>query len=161
MSRPERPVTVVAAALVDDLHAPRLLLAARRHKPTRLAGRWEFPGGKVDPGETPERALHREIAEELGVRIALGDEITAPGGGPWPISSRYVLRVWTATVREGRPHPLVEHDELRWLGPGEWFDVAWLDADVPIVGALLAGRRSPAAAPRVPSEHGHEPDPVH
>lgn len=129
-------VTVVAAALVDDLDRPRHLLAARRLKPTMLAGRWEFPGGKIDPGETAEGALHRELAEELGIEARLGEELLAPGGGGWRISARYELRLWLAQVVRGEPAPLIEHDELRWLGPGEWLSVPWLDADVRIVEAL-------------------------
>lgn len=136
MSRGDRPVLVVAAALVDSLPAPTRLLAARRRQPTSLAGRWEFPGGKVDPGETPEQALHREIHEELGVSIAVGPELVGEDPAGWRISSRYVLRLWTATVLDGEPQPLVEHDELRWLGVGEWLSVPWLDADVPIVERL-------------------------
>lgn len=134
MSRPH-PVLVVAAAIVDDLDRPRRLLAARRRKPVSLAGRWEFPGGKVDLGETPVDALHRELREELGVRVALGAEVAAPDG-PWRISPRYVMRLWAAAITAGAPEPLVEHDELRWLEPGRWLEVAWLDPDVPIVRAL-------------------------
>ncbi|WP_250446375.1 NUDIX domain-containing protein [Actinotalea sp. C106] len=126
---------VVAAALVDDLDAPRRLLAARRHRPTALAGRWEFPGGKVDPGEGPVEALHREIREELGVEIELGAELTGPEDGAWPISARYRLRLWAART-DGDPQPLVEHDALTWLEPGAWLSVDWLDADVAIVTAL-------------------------
>lgn len=129
-------VLVVAAAVVDDLDTPRRLLAARRNKPAALSGRWEFPGGKVDPGESPVDALHREIREELGVAISLGSEVTAPGGEPWRISARYALRLWPVTIDDGTPEPLVEHDELRWLDVGEWLSVPWLDADVPIVEAL-------------------------
>lgn len=131
------PVVVVAAALMDDLSAPRQLLAARRVVPRSLAGRWEFPGGKVDPGETPEAALRRELREELGIAVRLGAELPGPDGGPWPLPRRHVMRLWLAVVTDGEPAPLVEHDELRWLGPGEWLSVPWLDADVPIVRALL------------------------
>ena len=143
MSGADAPVLVVAAAIVDDLIAPRLLLAARRHKPVRLAGRWEFPGGKVDPGETPVEALHREIHEELGVTITLGPELVGPDSGTWRISARYALRLWLATVVSGEPAPLVEHDELRWLPAGDWLSVPWLDADVPIVVALAARAAGP------------------
>ncbi len=134
---PVPPVLVVAAAVVDDLAAPRRLLGARRAKPVSLAGRWEFPGGKVEPGEDPVTALHRELAEELGVRVRLGDELVAPEPAGWRLSEKYVMRLWTAQVSDGVPQPLVEHDELRWLDTGEWLDVPWLDADVPIVEALL------------------------
>jgi 8-oxo-dGTP diphosphatase len=132
------PVLVVAAAIVDDLDDPRELLAARRAVPARLAGRWEFPGGKVDGDETPEDALHREIREELGVRIGLGDEVVGLDDGMWRLSDDYVMRLWLAEIVEGTPEPLVEHDELRWLAPTQWHDVPWLDADVRIVDRLAS-----------------------
>ena len=128
---------VVAGALVDDLDDPQHLLAARRATPASLAGRWEFPGGKVDPGESPEDALHRELREELGVRVGLGPELVGPDGGAWKLSASYVMRLWLVEVISGVPEPLVEHDDLRWLGPGQWLDVPWLDADVRIVEALV------------------------
>ena len=127
---------VVAAAIVDDLDAPRALLAARRRTPVQLAGRWEFPGGKVDPDETPIVALHREILEELGVRIRLGTELVGPAAGVWDLSDRHVMRLWLAEIVSGSPQPLVEHDELRWLAVGRWHDVPWLDADRPILASL-------------------------
>lgn len=142
-----RPVLVVAAALVDDLAAPGALLAARRRAPVSLAGRWEFPGGKVEPGESPEDAVHREIREELGVPVELGDELAGPDDGAWRLSERYVMRLWRARITDGDPQPLVEHDELRWLPRGQWLTVPWLDADVRIVEALAAAT-DPADAAR-------------
>lgn len=132
------PSLVVAAALVDDLDDPQLLLAARRAVPASLAGRWEFPGGKVDAGESPEDALHRELREELGIRVGLGAELVGPEHGLWRLSERYEMRLWLAEIVSGIPEPLVEHDELRWLPPAAWLDVPWLDADVRIVAALAA-----------------------
>lgn len=131
-------VLVVAAAIVDDLDAPSVLLAARRATPASLAGRWEFPGGKVEPGEDPQQALHRELREELGVQVALGTELIGPEDGAWRLTDRYVMRLWSAELVVGVPVPLVEHDELRWLATGRWLSVPWLDSDVPIVRALLA-----------------------
>lgn len=137
------PVLVVAAAIVDNLAKPRLLLAARRRTPARLAGRWEFPGGKVDPGEAPLDALHRELLEELGVTVRLGSELVGPADGVWPLTESYVMRVWLAEIVSGSPEPLVEHDELRWLAVGQWPDVPWLDADLDILGALRPALRAP------------------
>ena len=131
-----RRVLVVAAAIVDDLDVPRALLAARRRTPAQLAGRWEFPGGKVERDETPAAALHREILEELGVRIRIGTELVGPAAGAWALTDRYVMRLWLAEIAFGSPQPLVEHDELRWLAVGRWHDVPWLDADRPILTAL-------------------------
>ena len=127
---------VVAAAIVDDLSAPSMLLGARRSRPEHLVGMWEFPGGKVDPGETPEEALHRELCEELGVKVELGSEVVGPDDGGWIITDRHVMRLWLAQVREGTPEPLVEHDLVRWLAPEEWDSVPWLPGDVRIVEAL-------------------------
>ena len=150
-------ILVVGAAVVDDLERPTTLLAARRTEPPHLAGGWELPGGKVDPGEDPLAALHREVAEELGVTIEVGNELLGPDGDPgppgWPLPPGYRMRVWWVRVVDGVPAPIESHDAVRVLGPGEWFDVAWLPADVPIVRALAAVREArPAPIPPRP-EH--------
>lgn len=131
-------ILVVAAAIVDDLDTPRHLLTARRTVPVEAAGRWEFPGGKVDPGETPIEALHRELAEELGVRVTVGEEVPGPdGNGLWAITERHDLRLWSARITHGQPRPLVEHDDVAWLPWGQWLTVPWLDADIRIVEEII------------------------
>ena len=132
---------VVGAAVVDDLGAPTRLLAARRTEPSHLAGGWELPGGKVEPGEDPVEALHREIAEELGVQVELGAEVIGPDDHGWALPPHHVMRVWLARVVSGVPQPIEDHDELRWLGPGEWYDVGWLPADIPVVHAVERAAR--------------------
>ncbi|MGW2508122.1 (deoxy)nucleoside triphosphate pyrophosphohydrolase [Streptomyces scopuliridis] len=127
---------VVAGAVYDRGR----LLAARRSAPPELAGRWELPGGKLEPGEAPEQALVRELREELGVETEPVERIP----GEWPLKPGYVLQVWTARLLSGDPRPLEDHDELRWLGPDEIHTVDWLDQDRPAVAE--AARRLPAAS---------------
>ncbi|MDC5697772.1 (deoxy)nucleoside triphosphate pyrophosphohydrolase [Intrasporangium calvum] len=130
---------VVGAAIVDDLEHPTRLLAARRTEPPALAGGWELPGGKVDAGESPLSALHREVLEELGVTIRLGPHLPGPlPGATWAVGERYEMLVWIAEVRDGVPAPIEDHDAVRWLGVTELRDVPWLPADLPIVDALEA-----------------------
>ncbi|WP_211298579.1 (deoxy)nucleoside triphosphate pyrophosphohydrolase [Kineococcus rhizosphaerae] len=125
---------VVGAAIVDALDAPTRLLAARRSAPPALAGKWELPGGKVEAGETPVEALHRELREELGVTARLGAEVVHPDGA-WPLTPALRMRVWWAVV-DGEPAPLEDHDELRWLPRGQWGSVDWLPGDVALIAAL-------------------------
>ncbi|MEJ2577681.1 MAG: NUDIX domain-containing protein [Kineosporiaceae bacterium] len=136
---PGDPALVVGAAVVDDFHQPRTLLSARRTEPPQLAGGWELPGGKVEPGEDPVVALHREIAEELGVTVRIGPELPYPDGADrgWPLHLTLRMRVWLVQVVDGEPAPIEDHDELRILGPGQWLGVGWLPGDIPVVRALL------------------------
>jgi len=121
------PSSVVGAAIVRDGR----VLAARRTAPAEAAGRWEFPGGKVEPGETPEAALVREVAEELGCRV----EVTGWLAGVVAIGGSHTLAVALARLVEGEPDP-VEHDLVRWLGAAELGDVDWLEADRPFLAEL-------------------------
>jgi len=98
-----------------------------------VAGRWEFPGGKVEHGEGEVEALIRECDEELGVLVAVGDRV---GGDVRLAHGRAILKVYAARlVGHEEPQPL-EHSELRWLGADELDSVVWLPADAPIVAAL-------------------------
>ena len=119
---------VVAAAIERDGR----YLAARRTKPDWAAGRWEFPGGKVEPGESDTDALAREIREELGVEISVGERVP----GEWPLNDDLVLHLYVASLLEGEPQPLDHHDEIRWVAPEEFEDVAWLESDVDAVTIL-------------------------
>ncbi len=122
------PLIIVGAAIVVGGR----VLACERAEPPESAGRWEFPGGKVEPGESDVDALVRECEEELGVVIAaetrIGDDVPLAHG-------RAVLRVWLARLVSGDPRPL-EHASLRWLTARELDSVPWLPADAPIVAEL-------------------------
>ncbi len=124
MSQPQR---VVGAAIV---RAGRVL-AARRTAPAAAVGRWEFPGGKVETDETPEAALVREIAEELGCRVGVDEWLP----GVVAIGDRHELIVATCSLLAGEPTP-VEHDRVRWLDADELGDVDWLEPDRPFLAAL-------------------------
>jgi 8-oxo-dGTP diphosphatase len=116
--------TVVGVAVIAD----RRVLAAYRPGPD---GGWEFPGGKVEPGETDEQAAVREIREELDLEITVGASL-GPGVD---ISDDYRLQVYLATVVSGDP-VLREHSELRWFAAGELDESDWLVPDRPFVRDL-------------------------
>jgi 8-oxo-dGTP diphosphatase len=111
------------------------VLACERSAPPEVAGRWEFPGGKVEPGETDAAALARECSEELGVRVEVGERV----GPDVPLAhGRAVLRVFAVRVLEGGEPRALEHRDMRWLGIDELHSVPWLPADRPIVAELPA-----------------------
>lgn len=119
---------VVGAAVLRD----GCLLAARRTAPPEAAGRWELPGGKVEPGESPDRALVREIHEELDCRV----EVTHWLPERAPIGDRHELGVAVCTLVDGEPRPS-EHDLLRWLTPEQTPALDWLEPDRPFLPALI------------------------
>ena len=127
---------VVGAAIVRDGR----LLVAQRSYPAELAGRWELPGGGVEPGETEAAALVRECVEELGAHVVVD---TGPGadariGTDLPIGRR-VLRIHAARLVPGSPEPQArEHRSLRWVGAHEVAGLGWLDADRAVVAELRA-----------------------
>lgn len=130
---------VAAAAIVRD----GLLLTAQRTHPPALAGRWELPGGQVEPGETDAEAVVRECREELGatVRVTgrLGTDL--PLDAP-PLLDVAVLRVHTAELVAGSPEPAaLDHAALAWRRAGELAELDWVEADravLPELGTLLA-----------------------
>ncbi len=91
---------------------------------------WEFPGGKIEPGETPEEALRREILEELDTRITVGEHLTTVEYD-YP-DFHLKMECFMAEVIKGGL-VLREHEAARWLGRGEMDDVAWLPADRTII----------------------------
>lgn len=127
MPVPGRELLVVGAAIIQDGR----LLAARRTRPVAAAGRWELPGGKVEPGELPEETVVREVQEELACEVRVNGMLAASQ----PVTGGYVLRVAVAELVVGEPAPL-EHDAVWWLGPGELDRVEWLTSDLPFLPEL-------------------------
>jgi 8-oxo-dGTP diphosphatase len=133
----------VTAAIIEE--AGRVFVA-RRGPGRHLSGKWEFPGGKVEPGETPERALERELAEELGIACEVGEflcaavyEETEPG-----------LELLAYRVRRGQGAiELREHVEVRWVRPE---DLAGMDLPQSdrLVAERLYGTGSGGRASRPP-----------
>lgn len=101
---------------------------------------WEFPGGKVEAGESPEEALRREIREELEVEVNVGDLIdTIEYDYP---AFHLSMKCYACTIAGGSPH-LLEHEAARWLSADQLDSVAWLPADItliPKIAGLLYGR---------------------
>jgi 8-oxo-dGTP diphosphatase len=130
---PPRIVLVVACALVD---ADGRVLVAQRPEGKALAGLWEFPGGKLEPGERPEESLIRELAEELGITVK------ADCLAPLTFASHayesfhllmplYVCRRWAGTP-EGR-----EGQAIRWMKPARLRDLPMPPADAPLIAHLI------------------------
>jgi len=128
-----KPIILVAAAALLD--ADGRVLVAQRPKGKVMAGLWEFPGGKIDDGETPEACLIRELKEELGI------DVTASCLGPFTFASHayddfhllmplYLCRVW-----EGIPRPR-EGQTLKWVRPNDLAGYPMPPADAPLVAML-------------------------
>ncbi len=112
-----------------------------------MAGRWEFPGGKIDSGESELQALSRELTEELGVRLISAEHMLR-------LTHEYAerrveLSMWHVTAHEGEPMSL-DGQALKWVRPAELVNEDLLEADRPIVAALmdLAARGSSSSGSR-------------
>ena len=125
-------MTVVAAALVDS---ERRILLQQRLPDRAMGGLWEFPGGKVESGELPEAALARELAEELGIEVAVGALdpacfASAALGERHMILLLYLCRSWC-----GEPRPL-DASALKWCRPDEMRADEMPPADQPLIALL-------------------------
>ncbi len=106
------------------------VLAARRKSGSHLAGFWEFPGGKLEEGETAKECLQREMAEEFGISVKIGRFV---GESVYDYGSKTVrLLAFYVNHVAGR-FQLIDHDELRWLSLEELSQIEWAPADIPLV----------------------------
>jgi mutator protein MutT len=122
----KKQIDVAAAIILFD----GKVFAARRKPGVHLAGYWEFPGGKIESGETPEQCLSRELQEELCIATKIGKHI---GESLYDYGSK-VVRLIAYQVEHLEGHfQLIDHDELRWLAADELESVEWAPADIPLV----------------------------
>lgn len=118
---------VVAGALI----AGAALLVAQRERPPELAGLWELPGGKVAAGETDAAGLARELLEELGVEVTVGERL----GDDVALNEAMTLRAYRVTQTGGALRPN-DHRALRWVTAAELEGLPWVPADRAWLGAL-------------------------
>ncbi|WP_313404462.1 (deoxy)nucleoside triphosphate pyrophosphohydrolase [Aeromicrobium sp.] len=131
MTSEKKHIEVVGAVIVQE---GRVLCAQRGPRGT-LGGMWEFPGGKIEPGETPRDALEREIREELQCDVEVRNEVVST-------THEYDFAVVTLTtfycdLVAGNP-TLTEHADVRWLAPDELESLTWAPADVPAIEQIRA-----------------------
>ncbi|MDQ4104819.1 MAG: NUDIX domain-containing protein [Actinomycetota bacterium] len=127
--QPRPAPVVVAAAVVREGR----VLAQQRAYPPEAAGRWELPGGRVEPAESSAEALVRECREELAVEVVPGEQL----GPDVPLPGGYLLRVHAARLAQPTATPVpVVHAALRWVDVTELAELDWLDADRAILPAL-------------------------
>ena len=130
---------LVSAVALIDLDG-RVLLAQRpKNKP--MAGLWEFPGGKIEPGETPERALIRELKEELGINTAasclapLSFASHSYGANDSRAAFHLLMMLYVCRRWKGRPQP-IEGGALKWVRPQQLRDYPMPEADIPLIAVL-------------------------
>ena len=136
----EKKILQVVAAVIEK---DGKVLVARRRPGLVAGGMWEFPGGKVEDGETAEKCLERELEEELGVRTRIGKLLcSVPFSGA---TMAFKLLAFRAELLSDS-FVLTDHDEIRWQAPGDMDEALFSKPDRPVV-RMLAGRRDEAGRP--------------
>ena len=140
----------VVCGIIED--GEGRFLACRRPKGKHLGGLWEFPGGKVDPGESLPNALVRELREELAIDVSVGEALDPVDWDYGSTSIRLHPFLCRIVGGELQPH---EHDAVSWCAPDDLDSLEWAPADVPILASLRhrVGKRpidSPVPPAKVP-----------
>jgi len=126
-------ITVTCAIIERD----GFVLATQRSASMSMPGKWEFPGGKIDPGESPEECLHREIHEEIAIKIRIASSLPA-------CTHKYptftiTLLPFICTIENGELI-LHEHADMVWLMPSQLPTLDWAEADIPVMEAYISQR---------------------
>jgi 8-oxo-dGTP diphosphatase len=129
----DRPLVLVVAVVLVDVDGR--VLIAQRPAGKSMAGLWEFPGGKVDPGETPEQALVRELHEELGIETAMSCLAPIAFASHGYETFHLLMPVFACRKWNGLPRPR-EGQALKWVMPAELGRFPMPPADLPLVGLL-------------------------
>ncbi|WP_276357042.1 8-oxo-dGTP diphosphatase MutT [Cohnella caldifontis] len=124
----------VAAAIIENKQGQ--ILIARRGPGKSQAGMWEFPGGKLEPGESPEVCLRRELQEEMGIEIDPYERFGVNEHDYGTVQIRLIA--YRAKYTKGEII-LTDHDEFRWVRPDELAEYPWAPADVSFVEKLRSG----------------------
>ena len=130
-----RHIHVTCAIIERD----NLILAAQRSANMSLPLKWEFPGGKIDYGESPEECLRREIVEEMGIQVRVGKSLSATTHN-YPTLS-VTLHPFVCSIESGEI-VLHEHAAIVWLPPEELHNLDWAEADLPVIQSYLAEGRT-------------------
>lgn len=131
MTTRQSPVIVTAAVIEKD---GKILIAKRKHG-SLLGGKWEFPGGKLEKGETPEQCLKRELLEEFGIVTEIGEHVSSVVHS---YTSEWIIKLmaYRTTVISGIFN-LNDHEEIKWVRPADLATYDFPEADQPIVDLLI------------------------
>ena len=124
--------TIVTASII--INSAFEVLIAQRNNESKLASKWEFPGGKIEPGETPQECLYRELVEEMDIHVQVKDLFDT-------VYHSYdhgsiVLQAYLCYIESGEPQPL-EHQKIRWVSIQDLLNYDLAPADIPIAQKLI------------------------